>query len=1016
MPRQIFYIIFLLLSSNILISQDSELVMAVIDQARELENDRKYAEAIDYLVARAQEFKETENWDGFVESLVRAAEIEGDEIWKLASLPELTGGDESHGYGQGGDLDFEHARILLERVRNETPAVFIQDGSLLDARIKITEGYCNDWLGDSELGLNQLMSALEIRKDNYPEFSFEIGEILEWIGVIYRFGFLDTETAEPYLYKALEIHREYDTVGLNQAHVLYTLVGAVRTNQQLQEAESLAREAADLYRRHGLNDQIANVYQSLSAVFAKKDDFDKALEYNSLAIGELSSKGLWKRFITPYTSRADYLIATEQIDSALIYVLEALRIAEELKSKDLYLITNAMMGLAEAYQSLKQFELSNKYLDQALDLALSRYGPRSTNVTEILQDRADLSLEIGSFESAARDQHRILMGHITDFPLREILQTPEIITEGTNLFVRAQAFYGKGDVLKLWGEQDNDTRLLELALETYRRGNTQLFIARRQIRDEISRTILSNQLLPSIERSVSLAQQLWRLTEDKNYLDHAFQFIETSKYMLVFDAIQRAAKEGVLEGADTLSHHLADVNFEIELTNRIISTAETTELDADSIENLNEQGSLLMDRRRRIIEEIRENHPAYFQMNYDSVLLSSSEIQNELRNDEQLLEFFWGEEDIYLMSVTADSIVFHKIPRLSEIDSALVALIQMLKDRDSHFEDYADVDYYAQLAVPIYEFLLKPYASREKLIIIPDGPLAYIPFGALVSTLPNGRQNFMELNYLIREKEFSYAYSANILFGQTYADQIEIEAALAMSFSDNDEDPESDRTGFLTPLRGSYDEIQNIRRLLPHVTRRSEGKAGKDVFLKLAPGHDLIHLAIHGLGDQDQAGNSRLIFFGDEEHAGELFEYEIFGMELQADLAVLSACESGVGKYENTEGVFSIARAFVYAGCPSIVMSLWRVPDKTTADIMDHFYQNLKDGRSLSTSVQLAKLEYLRTANEINAFPGNWAAFVANGHNASYSFKPNYQPYYLGAFGLLGIMILVWWRRRRKLN
>jgi CHAT domain-containing protein len=96
---------------------------------------------------------------------------------------------------------------------------------------------------------------------------------------------------------------------------------------------------------------------------------------------------------------------------------------------------------------------------------------------------------------------------------------------------------------------------------------------------------------------------------------------------------------------------------------------------------------------------------------------------------------------------------------------------------------------------------------------------------------------------------------------------------------------------------------------------------------------------------------------------------------------VLSACETGLGEVHEGEGIFSIARGFAYAGCPSLVMSLWKVNDMTTADLVDFFYKNLSQGQPKDEALRNAKLSFLQTADDLSAHPANWAAFIALGNN-----------------------------------
>ena len=178
--------------------------------------------------------------------------------------------------------------------------------------------------------------------------------------------------------------------------------------------------------------------------------------------------------------------------------------------------------------------------------------------------------------------------------------------------------------------------------------------------------------------------------------------------------------------------------------------------------------------------------------------------------------------------------------------------------------------------------------------------------------------------------------------------------------------------------------MEALSRLFNHVRRFTEQDASKSNFINNAAGSDIIHLGVHGIGDQQSTDFSRLIFRRDSLNDAELYAYEIYNLKLDAGLVVLSACESGIGRSQMGEGVFSIARAFTYAGCPSLVMSLWQVRDIFTSDIMISFYENLNEHLPVSSSLRNAKLKFLEESDAYAAHPANWAAFVVNGQNLSF--------------------------------
>jgi CHAT domain-containing protein len=187
----------------------------------------------------------------------------------------------------------------------------------------------------------------------------------------------------------------------------------------------------------------------------------------------------------------------------------------------------------------------------------------------------------------------------------------------------------------------------------------------------------------------------------------------------------------------------------------------------------------------------------------------------------------------------------------------------------------------------------------------------------------------------------------------------------------------------LFPLPGAKDEVESLSKFF-HSNVFMNESATESKFKQLAPNYSIIHLAMHTIIDNKNPMYSKLAFShsNDSSNDGLLNTYEIYNLQLKARLAVLSSCNSGNGQFSRGEGVMSLARAFIYAGCPSIVMSLWEIEDHSGADIIKNFYNQLNRGKSTDESLRLAKLKFLETADPLTAHPYFWAGYVTIGDTA----------------------------------
>jgi CHAT domain-containing protein len=166
---------------------------------------------------------------------------------------------------------------------------------------------------------------------------------------------------------------------------------------------------------------------------------------------------------------------------------------------------------------------------------------------------------------------------------------------------------------------------------------------------------------------------------------------------------------------------------------------------------------------------------------------------------------------------------------------------------------------------------------------------------------------------------------------------------------------------YFSPLPGASEEVENISSHIK-TTAFADYLAQENTFKEQAPDFDILHLAMHTIINDSLPMFSKLVFSKPDENTtddGFLNTYEIYNMKLSARMAVLSACETGSGKLQKGEGVMSLARGFIYAGCPAIVMTLWQVEDKSGSEIMGNFYSYLSKGKRKDVALRMAKLKHL---------------------------------------------------------
>lgn len=195
--------------------------------------------------------------------------------------------------------------------------------------------------------------------------------------------------------------------------------------------------------------------------------------------------------------------------------------------------------------------------------------------------------------------------------------------------------------------------------------------------------------------------------------------------------------------------------------------------------------------------------------------------------------------------------------------------------------------------------------------------------------------------------------------------------------------------------------------------------ASKQIFKNEANEHKIIHIGTHAESNNISPELSRLIFAKNSpEEDNSLYTYEIYNENLNANLAILTACETGKPSYQAGEGMISLAHAFNYAGSESILTSLWKIDEKSSAEIIELFFKNIKQGLPKNKALQQAKLHYISSAEGRTVRPEYWAGLILIGDtapiNLNSSSNLNWWYFVCAAFVILIVFFVLKKRNQHK--
>ncbi|MCX8491907.1 MAG: CHAT domain-containing protein, partial [Cyclobacteriaceae bacterium] len=252
--------------------------------------------------------------------------------------------------------------------------------------------------------------------------------------------------------------------------------------------------------------------------------------------------------------------------------------------------------------------------------------------------------------------------------------------------------------------------------------------------------------------------------------------------------------------------------------------------------------------------------------------------------------------------------------------------------------------------------------------------LGTIPFEAM----PNGKikgTDFRQVSYLLEEYAISYEFAVNLFIQKSKeklaSDNPTIFLCAPIIF------PEKDN---LNQLPGSEKEVNTISQLFASSKLVKFDEATETIVKsKQISNFNYLHFATHGIVDEENPESSRIFLQTSSSDDGNLYAGEIYNLELNANLAVLSACQTGLGKISKGEGVIGLSRALTYAGAKNIVVSFWSVADESTSKLITDFYSTLLSSKTIHFNRSLQKAKLLMTKTKEYSNPYFWAPFVLLG-------------------------------------
>jgi CHAT domain-containing protein len=555
-------------------------------------------------------------------------------------------------------------------------------------------------------------------------------------------------------------------------------------------------------------------------------------------------------------------------------------------------------------------------------------------------------------------------------------------------------------------KKSNDTLLLQKSYSDYQKALKLSIKIYNEAGFEDSKIFALNDLRKYYNDVFNVGYTLYQYTGNKAILPALFTFSEDSKASLLKSFLTDGMRRKISGISDEELQHADRLKMQIDTLMYFLSLQQKN--------NLNQSESFLIDRvleRSKAYDDylskLATKYPKYASMKLDKQDFSIAQIRSRLDTSQVLIEYFFTHNAFYTFYFSCDTFGIDYQPIQRTFPSELLEYKQKFENFTYDDFDKQGIDSFAAQSYSLYRLAIKPIEKLirgKSLLIVTDAELGYIPFETLLTKNPDSItcNSFRDLPYLLRKNPISYLYSVAQLMNRSEQKHSRVSyAGFAPQYNGIADKEFPELT--LQALPGAVEEIMAAKKYYRNKIFLGE-KVKKEKYFQAIRQNDIVHLAMHTVTDAEEPRRSMLLFSRDRENdKSQLHTFEIYSNEIRSALVVLSACNTGTGKMNKGEGIFSIARSFLLAGIRNVIYTQWSVTDRSSAQLMKYFYMHLSEGDPVDRALQRAKIDFVTNGDPAKAHPYYWAGYVSMGIPVCLPANRSHSYLYL----LIGLCILV---------
>ena len=857
------------------------------------------------------------------------------------------------------DAKYEEAKQLITRtflstadpktqvlLSNKTAEILVTQGKLNEAEVILKEINSN---GDSflEAVTQTNMGSLYLNK---ARSDLALDNLQQALNKFQDSGNRNTREAAQCL---ADLSLVYWSIGkLNQAEENGLIALQIRQNLYGQNSEEVAASYNDL----GLVYSPTNVDKALEYYEMALSIYEKAhgKEHPKIAIASNNIGAMYRQLEL-------YGDAVNNFETALAIWKKVYPLGHPNQA-------SALVNLGRTYIKMGDRKAALGYFEKALEAYRKSYGPKHPDISSVLNLLGTLKLEDNHYEDALKSFQEAIISNSPSFDQKNIAHNP-MASDFYNgkvllysLRLKAQAlesgYYGK--TLKL--------KDLKWALSCLFTCDSLIDNIRHHSSDENDKIELGESANEVYEDGVRIAQAISEMTlHYKHYREVAFYFAEKGKSAVLQESIAEAEAKSFAG----IPNDLVEQENNIKSTIAFLVQKLSQKPSAEEEKYLRESLFTTNREYNNFIKKLEIGYPNYFNLKFNQSLPTIQALQKLLDSKTAILSYFIADKDkrIYQFIVTKKHFKIINLTLPDRFEKFVKGLTNSLL--------FSDPGIYQEAASSLSDILIPSLpVSITNLVIIPSGRLGTLPFEVLFYK-KNKSSDFQSMPLVVKRFSISYQFSAGLIAQRPKS--LNSPATVSIFLCAPVQFPDKDN---LDPLPGTEKEVNTIAKLFKDnsssIAKFSD--ANEDLIKSGALSRfNYLHFATHGIVNETAPELSRIFLQPGKQEDGNLFAGEIFNLNLNAELAVLSACQTGLGKFSKGEGVIGLSRALVYAGAKNIIVSFWSVADESTSLLMTDFYDILLQNKNQNFRETLQKAKLKMISEGKYAAPYYWAPFILIG-------------------------------------